>query len=135
MRDRLVGAATVINHTQHVLSSIVNEAETRRVISLVSSLDNPDLPRHMEHYKSGCGDPFIYTMVPSDPSTTFSNRSFATGTIRRLLLPISHVNRGERRRCPGCHKESTCESSRDELSRSVDVWGPHVGVQELSPDT
>ena len=48
MHDRLVGAATVMNHTQHVLSSIANEAETRRVISLVSGLDNPDLPRHKE---------------------------------------------------------------------------------------
>ena len=70
-------------------ASIVNEAETRRVISLVSGLDNPDLPRHMEHYISSCGDPVIFDMVPSDPATTFSNRSFATGTIRRLLLPIS----------------------------------------------
>ena len=50
VRDRLVGAATVMNHTQHVLSSIANEVETRRVISLVSGLDNPDLPRHMELY-------------------------------------------------------------------------------------
>ena len=69
-----------MNHTQHVLSSIANEAETRRVISLVSGLDNPDLPRHMEHYNSSCGGSVIVTMVPSDPATTFSNRSFATGT-------------------------------------------------------
>ena len=48
VHDRLVGAATVMNHTQHVLSTIVNEAETRRVISLVSGRDNPDLPCHME---------------------------------------------------------------------------------------
>ena len=53
------------------------------MISLVSGLDNPDLPRHMEHYNSSCGDSVIFTMVPSDPATTFSNRSFATGTIRR----------------------------------------------------
>jgi len=48
VHDRLVGAATVMNHTQHVLSSITNEAETRRVIILVSGLNNPDLPRHKE---------------------------------------------------------------------------------------
>jgi len=48
--DRLVGAATVMNHTQHILPTIANEAKTRRVISLVSGLDNPDLPRHMELY-------------------------------------------------------------------------------------
>jgi len=46
--------------------------------------------------------------------------------IRRLLLPISHVNRGERRRCPGSHKEPTCESSRDEPSRSVDEFGDRM---------
>ena len=126
VHDRLVGAASVMNHTQHVLSTIANEAETRRVISLVSGLDNPDLPRHMELYHSNCGDAVTLAMVPSDSATTFSNRSFATGIIRRLLLPISHVTRGERRRCPGCHKESTCESSRDEPSRSVDEFGDHM---------
>jgi len=31
-----------------------------------------------------------------------------------------------RRRCPGCHKESTCESSRDEPSRSVDEFGDRM---------
>ena len=44
--------ATVMNHTQHVLTTIANEAETRRVISLVSGLDNPDLPCLMELYHS-----------------------------------------------------------------------------------
>ena len=34
VHDRLVGAATVMNHAQHVLSTIANEAETQRVISL-----------------------------------------------------------------------------------------------------
>ena len=71
VRDRLVGAATAMNHTQHVLSSIANEAETRRVISLVSGLDNPDLPRHMEHYNSSCGDPVTVAMVPPRPSNYF----------------------------------------------------------------
>ena len=56
MHGRLVGAATVINHTQHSLTTIANEAETRRVISLVSGLDNPDLPRHMELNHCNCGD-------------------------------------------------------------------------------
>ena len=88
VQGRLVGAATVMNHTQHVLSSIANEAETRRVISLVSGLDNPDLPRHKELYNSNCGDPVTLAMNPSDPATTLSNRSFATGIIRILLLPI-----------------------------------------------
>ena len=105
VRDRLVGAAAVMNHTQHVLSSIANEAETRRVISLVSGLDNPRLPRHTELCNSNCGGPVTVAMVPSDPAAAISSRSFATGIILRLLLPISHVNRGERRRCPGCHKE------------------------------
>ena len=123
VHDWLVGAATVMNYTQHVLPSIANEAETRRVISLVSGLDNPDLPRHKGLYNSNCRDSVTLAMAPSDPATTLSNRSFATGSIRRLLLPISHVNRGERRRCPGCHKESTCESSRDEPLRSVDELG------------
>ena len=71
-----------MNHTQHALSSIANEAETRRVIRPASGLDNPDLPRHMELYNSSCGDPVIFAMVPSDPATTLSNRSFETGIIR-----------------------------------------------------
>ena len=66
VHDRLVGAATAMNHTQHDLSSIANEAETRRVISLVSGLDNPDLPRHMELYHSNCGDAVTLAMAPSD---------------------------------------------------------------------
>ena len=82
-----------------------------------------DLPRHMELYYSNCGDAVTLAMAPSDPATTLPNRSFATGIIRRPLLPISHVNRVVRRRCPGCHKESTCESSRDEPLRSVDELG------------
>jgi len=45
------------------------------------------------------------------------------GVIRRPLLPISHVSRVEVHRCPGCHKESTCESSRDEPLHSVDEFG------------
>jgi len=48
--------------------SISNEAETRRVIRLVSGLDNPDLPRHKELYNSNCGDPLTLAMVPSDPA-------------------------------------------------------------------
>jgi len=54
VRDRLEGAATVLKHTQHVLASIVNEAEARRVVALISSMDNPRLPRHMELYHSNC---------------------------------------------------------------------------------
>ena len=125
-----------MNHTQHVLSTIVNEAETRRVISLVSGLDNPDLPRHMELYHSNCGDAVTLAMASSDTAAALSNRSIATGTVRRPLHPISHVTRGERCRCPGCYKESTRESSRDEPSRSLDEFGDHMlGVQGLSPDT
>ena len=112
VHDRLVGAAAVMNHTQNTLSTIANEAETRRVISLVSGLDNPDLPRHMEPEHSNCGDTVTLSMVPSSSA--------------RLLLPISHVTRGGRRRCPGCHKESTRESSRDEPSRSVDEFGDNM---------
>ena len=77
VHDRLVGAATVMNHTQHVLSSIANEAETRRVIILVSGLDNPDLPRHKELYYSNCGDAVTLAMVPSDLATTLWSRALA----------------------------------------------------------
>ena len=75
-----------------------------------------------------CGDAVTFAIVHSDSAATFPNRSFATGIIRRpiLLLSIRHVTRGERRRCPGCHKESTRESSRDEPSRSVDEFGDHM---------
>ena len=38
VRDRLEGVATVLKDTQHVLASIVNEAEARRVVALISSM-------------------------------------------------------------------------------------------------
>ena len=47
-----------------------NEAETRRVISLVLGLDNPDLSRHIELCHSNCGDAVTLAIVPSDPATT-----------------------------------------------------------------
>ena len=132
VRDRLEGAATVLKHTQHVLSTIVNEAETRRVVGLISSMDNPRLPRHMELYHSNCGDATTLGMLPSDSATTLSNRSFETGIIRRLLLPITPVTRGERRRCPTCHKASSCDFSSDETGRSVDEFGDHsVGCKRM----
>ena len=62
----------------HVLSTIANEAETRRVINLVSGLDNPDLPRHMELYHSNCGDAVTLAMVPSDSATTLLNTQRAS---------------------------------------------------------
>ena len=68
-----------MNHTQLVMSAIANVTETRRVISLVSGLDNPDLPRHIELYHSNCGDAVTLAMVPSDLATALSNRSFTTG--------------------------------------------------------
>ena len=37
----------------------------------------------MELYNSNCGDPVTLAMVPSDPATTLSNSSFATGIIDR----------------------------------------------------
>ena len=90
------GTTTVPHHEphEHVLSTIANEAETRRVISLVSGLDNPDLPRNKELYHSNYGDAVTLAMVPSDPTTTLSNRSFATGIIRRLLLSHQPCNPG-----------------------------------------
>ena len=81
---------------------------------------------HMELYHSNCGDAVTLAMAPSDSATTLPNRSFAAGIIHRPLLPISHVTRGEHRRCPGCHKESTHESSRNEPSRSVDEFGDRM---------
>ena len=39
---------------------------------------------------------------------------------------VSSPVQGERRRCPGSHKEPTCESSRDEPSRSVDEFGDRM---------
>ena len=71
------------HHTQHVLSAIANEVETRQVISLVSGHDNPDLSRHMELHHSNCGDAATLAMVFSDSATTIPKRSFAMGIIRR----------------------------------------------------
>jgi hypothetical protein len=132
VRDRLEGSAMVLKHTQHVLSTIVNEAEARRVVGLIGGLDSSHLPRHMELYHSNCGDTTTLGMLPSDSATTLSNRSFETGIIRRLLLPINPVTRGERRRCPTCHKASSCDFSSDEPGRSVDEFGDHnVGCKRM----
>ena len=132
VRDRLEGSATVLKHTQHVLSTIVDEAEARRVVGLISGMDNPRLPRHMELYHSNCGDATTLATLPFDPATTLSNRSFETGIVRRLLLPITPVTRGERRQCPTCHKASTRDNSSDEPGRSVDEFGDHnVGCKRM----
>ena len=68
----------------------MNEAETRRVISLVSGLDNPDLPRHMEHYNSSCGDPVIFTMVPSEIFASLN-----TYCVYSFVFPVFHCVGGE----------------------------------------
>jgi len=71
-------------------------------------------------------------MLPSDSATTLSNRSFATGILRRLLLSINQVTRSERRRCPTCHKASSCDFSSEESGRSVDEFGDHtVGCKKM----
>ena len=80
-----------MKHTQHVLSTSVSEAEARRVVGLISAMDNPVLPRHMELYLSNCGDATTLATVPTDSATTLSNPSFAGGITRRLLLPIHHT--------------------------------------------
>jgi hypothetical protein len=133
VRDRLEGAASNLKHTQHVLSSIVSEAEAQRVVVDIKALDDQAfLPRHMELYLSNCGDTTTLGMVPSDSATTLSNRSFEIGIIRRLLLSIIPVTRSERRRCLNCHKVSTCDHSSDEPGRSVDEFGDHtVGCKAM----
>ena len=63
VRDRIEGSASVMKHTQHVLSTIVSEAEARRVVGLINAMDNPRLPRHMELYYSNCGDATTLAML------------------------------------------------------------------------
>jgi len=134
VRDRLTGGAPVLRHAQHALSAIVTEAETQRVVSLIHALDRPSLPRHMELYHSNCGDAVTLAMVPSDPATTLSNEIFETGMKRRLLIELTPVTPSERRKCPVCHKESTCERSVQEPDRSVDEFGDHiVGCKGMLP--
>ena len=73
-------------------------------------------------------------MVPSDPATTLSNEIFETGMKRRLLIELTPVTPSERRKCPVCHKESTCERSVQEPDRSVDEFGDHiVGCKGMLP--
>lgn len=123
-----------MKHTQHVLSTIVSEAEARRVVGLISAMDNPRLPRHMELYHSNCGDATTLATLPTDSATTLSNPSFVGGITRRLLLPIHQVTRSERRRCLACHKSSNCDHSVDEPGRSVDEFGDHiVGCKLMLP--
>ena len=111
VRDRLTDGAPVLRHAQHVPSAIVTEAETQRVVSLIHALDRPSLPRHMQLYHPNCGDAVSLAMVPSCSATTLSNEIFETGIKRtcRLLIELTPVTPSERRKCPVCHKESTCE--------------------------
>jgi len=55
VRGRIEGSASVMKHTQHVLSTITSEAEARRVV--------PRLPRHMELHHSDCGDATTLAML------------------------------------------------------------------------
>ena len=57
----------------------MTEVETQRVVSLIRALGRPSLPRHMELYRSNCGDAATLAMVPSSPATTLSNGIFETG--------------------------------------------------------
>ena len=50
-----------MKHTQHAPSTIVSEAEARRVVGLINAMDNPWLPRHMELYHSNTHVPIIAT--------------------------------------------------------------------------
>ena len=108
----------------------MTEAETQRVVYLIHALDRPSLPRHMELYHSNCGDAVTLAMVPSDPATTLSNEIFETGMKRRLLIELTPVTPSERRKCPVCHKKSTCERSVQEPVRSVEnLVTTHRGLQ------
>ena len=73
VRDQIEGSASVMKHTQHVLSTIVSEAEARCVVGLINAMDNPRLPRHMELYYSNRGDATTLAMLPTDAATTLSN--------------------------------------------------------------
>ena len=86
----------------------------------------------MELYHSNCGDAVTLAMVPSEPATTLSNKIFETGMKRRLLIELTPVTLSERRKCPVCHKESTCERSLQEPARSVDEFGD--GTDILNPE-
>ena len=88
----------------------------------------------MELYHSNCGDAVTLAMVPSDPATTLSNEIIETDMTRRLLVELTPVAPSERRKCPVCHKESTCERSVQEPDRSVDEFGDHiVGCKGMLP--
>ena len=84
----------------------------------------------MELYHLNCGDAVTLAMAPSDPATTLSNEIFETGIKRRPL--ITPMTPSERRKCPVCHKESTCERSVQEPARSVDEFGD--GTDILNPE-
>ena len=86
----------------------------------------------MELYHSNYGDTVTLAMAPSDPATTLPNEIFETGMKRRLLIELTPVAPSERRKCPVCHKESTCERSVQEPARSVDEFGD--GTDILNPE-
>jgi len=64
-------------------------------------------------------DAVTLAMVPSDPAITLPNEIFETGMKRRLLTEVTPVTPSERRKCPVCHKESTCERNVQEPPQLV----------------
>ena len=105
-------AGRPLRHIQHTIATIADGAQAARVVSMITALDNPRLPRHMELYHSSCGDPATFGFVPS-PDTSISYRSFEQGFARRLLLPISPLTWSEQQQCPAC---SMCSSGPSPLT-------------------
>ena len=88
----------------------------------------------MELYHCNCGGAVTPAMPPSDPATALPNEIFETGMKRRPLVELTPVTPSEQRKCPVCHKESTCERSVQEPVRSVNEFGDHiVGCKGVLP--
>ena len=74
----LSAAGRPLRHIQHTIATIADDTQAARVASMITALDNPRLPRHMELNHSNCGDPTTLGLVPS-PDTSISNRAFEKG--------------------------------------------------------
>ena len=115
----------LLRNLQHSLSQARDDASKFFVVEALIRLDDPSHPRHLAIYKSHCGDPTTWGLIPNDPATTFSNSITEVGIKRRPLLPIQNILGSERRQCPTCFK-TLDEPIADGGGCQVDVYGDYA---------
>ena len=114
-----------LRHLQHVLANISEDAAHDLVTEAITESDDPAHPRHMAVHLSHCGDPTTLAMVPTCPTTTFSNDQFEAVTNRRLLLPLYSKIGSDCLTCLTCGETSAKFYGKTNFPR-VDAFGDHA---------